>query len=71
MASSTIRSMDDLPVILTMEDIRQALGLSRQKTYQLPHMKGFPAIKFGRAIRIPRDAFLKWLESQAGVGGDK
>ena len=71
MASSTIRSMDDLPVILTMEDIRQALGLSRQKTYQLPHMKGFPAIKFGRAIRIPRDAFLKWLESQAGVGCDK
>jgi excisionase family DNA binding protein len=65
MSGSIGRSLEELPVVLTMEHIQQTLGLSRQKTYELPHVRGFPAVRFGRAIRVPRDAFLKWLEMQA------
>jgi excisionase family DNA binding protein len=49
-----------------MEHIQKILGLSRLKAYELPHQQGFPVVRFGRAIRVPRDAFLKWLETQAG-----
>lgn len=66
MAGSKVQAVDDLPLVLTIEHVRQALRISRQKAYELPHTKGFPAVRFGRAIRVPRDAFLKWLEMQAG-----
>jgi excisionase family DNA binding protein len=60
-----VRNVEELPVVLTMEHVQRALGLSRQKTYELPHVRGFPVVRFGRAIRVPRDAFMKWLETQA------
>jgi excisionase family DNA binding protein len=59
-----ITKADDLPLILTMGDVQRITGLSKDVVYRLPHQKGFPAIRFGRAIRVPRDAFLKWLEAQ-------
>jgi excisionase family DNA binding protein len=65
-AASTVRHQDELPLVLTMEHIQKILGLSRLKAYELPHQQGFPVVRFGRAIRVPRDAFLKWLETQAG-----
>ena len=67
MAKPIVQNLDELPLVLTMTQIQQALNLSRQKAYELPHVKGFPVVRFGRAIRVPRDAFLKWLESQAGA----
>jgi excisionase family DNA binding protein len=57
-----------LPPVLTMKDVQDYLGISRPKTYELAHTRGFPTVRFGRAIRVPREAFLRWLERQAGVG---
>jgi excisionase family DNA binding protein len=47
------------------------LGLSRLKTYELVQRQGFPAIRFGQAIRVPRDAFSWWLEEEAQHRGAK
>jgi excisionase family DNA binding protein len=55
-----------LPLVLTMEHIQKIANLSKGKAYDMLHMAGFPAIRFGRAIRVPRDAFFEWLEKQAG-----
>jgi excisionase family DNA binding protein len=55
-----------LPLVLTMGNIQKIAKLSKGKTYDMLHMAGFPAIRFGRAIRVPRDAFFEWLEKQAG-----
>lgn len=66
MAVSKVKDIaGELPAILTADHIQKALGLSRGKTYDLLHRADFPAILFGRAIRIPRDAFLRWLDAQA------
>ena len=56
---------ESLPLVLTMKDIQTITGLSKPKVYELPHMRGFPVVRFGRAMRVPRDAFLRWLEEQA------
>lgn len=65
MPSSTVQDTKQLPAILTVEEFQGFLRVSRQKAYEITHQKGFPAIRCGRAIRIPRDALLKWLEGQA------
>lgn len=54
-----------LPHVLTMRDIQNYLGISRPKAYELAHARGFPVIRIGRCIRVPRDAFVRWLEGQA------
>jgi excisionase family DNA binding protein len=67
MATATVVDIAGLPVVLTMRHIQEILGISRPKTYELAHTQGFPAVRLGRTIRVPRDAFLRWLEQQAGV----
>lgn len=40
------------------------LRLSRSAAYELAHKEGFPVINplGGKSMRIPKDAFIKWLE---------
>lgn len=60
---------DDLPLVMRVEDVQRALDISRLKAYELVHQAGFPTLRLGRCIRIPRDAFLRWLEAQTGQEG--
>ena len=65
MAKATVTAVEDLPLVLTMRQVQGITGLSKPEVYKLPDRTGFPAIRFGRAIRVPRDAFLRWLETEA------
>jgi len=65
MAAATVKDVQELPVVLAMGQVQEFLGLSRPKTYELAHTAGFPVVKFGRAIRVPRDRLLAWLNAQA------
>jgi excisionase family DNA binding protein len=56
----------ELPLVMRVEDVQRALLISRLKAYELVHQQGFPTMRIGRSIRVPRDAFLRWLEAQAG-----
>jgi excisionase family DNA binding protein len=67
MATATVIDVAGLPAVLTLKHVQEVLGISRPKTYELAHTRGFPAVRFGRAIRVPREAFLRWLDQQAGV----
>jgi excisionase family DNA binding protein len=57
---------EELPLVLTMRHIQEITGLSKPKVYELAYMRGFPVVRFGRALRVPREAFLRWLDEQAG-----
>ncbi|QIZ07628.1 helix-turn-helix domain-containing protein [Priestia megaterium] len=50
----------DFPLTLRVEDLQKILRLSRASAYELTKQKGFPSIRVGRRILIPRDAFFKW-----------
>jgi len=58
---------EELPLVLTMKHVQEITGLSKPKVYELAHTRGFPVVRFGRALRVPRDAFLRWLNEQTGV----
>lgn len=47
---------------LTIKDIQSYLNVSQAQAYQLSHRKDFPVCRFGGSIRIPRTAFLRWVE---------
>lgn len=51
-------------VTMTVLEVAQALGIGRAAAYQLAHSAGFPAMRVGTRIIIPRDAFLRWLDAQ-------
>jgi excisionase family DNA binding protein len=59
--------LEELPLVLTMRHIQEITGLSKPKVYELAHTKGFPVVRFGRCLRVPREAFLGWLNQQAGI----
>jgi len=67
MAKGTVKDAHDLPLVLTMRHVQDVLGCAKDVAYRLPHLKGFPSVRIGKSIRIPRDKFLAWLNAQAGT----
>lgn len=56
----------DLPLILKPIDIQNHLGISKNKTYDLIQLKGFPKIQIGNQYFIPYEEYLKWLKKNTG-----
>lgn len=54
---------------LTIREVKDYLKISQSAAYGLAHSKGFPVAKFGTSLRIPRRAFLAWVDMQAMIPG--
>ena len=61
-------SVDQLPIVLTADQLAQALGISRAGAYQLMHSKGFPTIRIGKRMVVPKDKLLLWMEDKLSEG---
>ena len=61
-AKTNYTSANDLPLCLKVSDI--AAVISPVTAYNLVKTEGFPRIKLGRRIVIPKDAFFNWLHNQ-------
>jgi excisionase family DNA binding protein len=68
MTAGRLRDLADLPPVLTVSELRDVLRISLPKAYELAHQQAFPTVYVGRAIRIPRDSFISWLERTVGQG---
>ena len=58
------KSYDDLPLMMSVQDIAEVLGISKSSAYVLVKEKGFPKIKIGARVGIPRDKFLEWIDKK-------
>lgn len=56
---------EDFPIILTVKDIQEILGIGKAAAYELMDRQGFPCIKIGRLKRVNRDLFFDWLNKSA------
>ena len=65
MRESKYKSYQDLPLTLTAPEVAAVLGISRAAAYELVRSKGFPHMKIGTRILVPRDKFLAWIDDQA------
>ena len=50
---------------LTIDEVQQTLRIGRNKARKLVRSEGFPAIKIGTTIRVPRTEFIKWYKTMA------
>lgn len=64
---SDYTSYDQLPLALSAEDVSQVLGISRANAYALMHSKGFPTLKIGKRMTVPKDKLIEWMEKQLTV----
>jgi excisionase family DNA binding protein len=57
-----VRNLNDLPMVLTVEDLRSVLSISRNTAYQLVRCGQIRSVKVGsKGIRIPREAIVEFL----------
>ena len=69
MRESKFKSYDDLPLMLSAPEVAAVLGISRAGAYELVSSAGFPHMKIGNRILVPKDKFLKWIDEQTEVEG--
>ena len=48
--------MDMEKLLLRADEVREALGLSRSKIYEMMANGELPTVRFGRSTRVPMDA---------------
>ncbi len=58
------KSYDELPLMLSVPDVAEVLGIGRANAYELVRSEGFPAIKIGSRIIVPKDEFISWIKRQ-------
>ncbi len=67
MRESKFKNYEDLPLTLTAPEVGEVLGISRAAAYELVRSKGFPRMRIGTRILVPKDKFLAWIDEQTEV----
>ena len=67
MRESKFKNYMDLPLMLSVPEVGEVLGISRAGAYELVRSKGFPKVKIGNRIVVPKDKFIQWIEDQTEV----
>ena len=66
MKLSTCKSYDELPLFLNAEIVAAVLGVSSSSAYELMHEPGFPTLRVGSRMVVPKEKFMEWVEAQSG-----
>jgi excisionase family DNA binding protein len=59
------RSLEELPLVLTVEDLMPILGIGRNTAYELIRSGQIRSVRAGRKIRVPKEAIAEYLSRQA------
>ena len=66
MKESSYKSYDDLPLFFNAETVAKVLGVSISSAYELMHEPGFPVLKVGSRMVVPKEKFITWVSAQTG-----
>ena len=61
MITSEYKSYDELPLFLNAKMVAQVLGVSPSSGYELMHEPGFPVLKVGNRMVVPKEQFIRWV----------
>ncbi len=70
MMESKYKSYEELPLFLNAAMIAKVLGVSPSSGYELMHESGFPTLRIGSRMVVPKEKFIQWVEEQT-KGGDR
>ena len=63
MNECTYKNYDELPLMLKVVQVAAVLGISRAGAYELVHSEGFPTLKIGSRIVVPKDKLREWIDA--------
>lgn len=66
MKKSIYKSYEELPLFLNTSLVAQVLGVSISTAYELMHEPGFPVLRVGSRMVVPKEKFIRWTEEQSG-----
>jgi len=66
MKEAKFKNYDNLPLMLSVPDLTEALGISRAGAYELVRSEGFPALHIGNRILVPKEELIAWIRSNIG-----
>ena len=69
MQKSVYKSYDELPLFLNSETVAKVLGVSPSSAYELMHEPGFPVLRVGNRMLVPKEQFIQWVMEH--TGGDR
>ena len=66
MKSPQYKSYDELPLFLNANLVAQVLGVSQSSGYELMHEPGFPVLRVGSRMLVPKEKFIQCAEEHTG-----
>ena len=61
MKQSMYKHYDELPLFLNSETVAKVLGVSASSGYELMHEPGFPVLRVGSRMVVPKEQFIQWV----------
>ncbi len=71
MKESKYKSYEELPLFLNADLVAKVLGVSPSSGYELMHEPGFPVLKVGSRMVVPKEKFVQWVEEHTVGGSSK
>ena len=68
MKQAVYKSYDELRLMLSVSEVAAVLGISRAGAYELVRSDGFPTLKIGSRIVVPKEKFISWIDTQTAGG---
>ena len=56
------QSYEELPLMLSVPEVAAVLGISQAGAYELVRTDGFPSLKVGSRIVVPKEKFIEWID---------
>ena len=69
MKESVYKTYDELPLFLNANLVAQVLGVSPSSGYELMHEPGFPVLRVGSRMVVPKEQFIRWVTEHTEGGG--
>ena len=64
MNEAKYKSYEELPLMLSVPQVADVLGIGRASAYELARSNDFPSLKIGSRIVVPKDRFIQWIEEK-------
>ena len=65
--SKPVTDPAQLPMALNANQVAAVLGISRAGAYNLMRFEGFPTLRVGNRMIVPKDKLIAWINAQIGA----
>ena len=65
---SAYKHYTELPLFLNSKTVAKVLGVSPSSGYELMHEPGFPVLRIGNRMVVPKEQFIQWVKEHTGGG---